>query len=71
MFYNTNTPDTNCKSIFLIEKQIFSGFLKIIGAQNQLHITFYSDLMLKWDIKGWKFDPQTHEYLTFNIPIAH
>ena len=32
-YYNPNTPDTNSKSIFLIEKQGFSGFLKIIGVQ--------------------------------------
>ena len=38
-------PDTNSKSIFHIEKQVFNGFLKNIGAQNQLPITFYSDLM--------------------------
>ena len=29
-------PDTNFKSIFLIEKPVFKGFLKIICAQNQL-----------------------------------
>ena len=33
------------KSIFLIEKPVFNGFLKIIGTQNQLTITFYSDLV--------------------------
>ena len=33
------TPDTNCKSIFLIEKPDIKGFLKIIGAQNELPIT--------------------------------
>ena len=27
-YYNPNTPDTNCKSIFLVER-----FLKIIGVQ--------------------------------------
>ena len=31
--YNPNRPDTNCKSIFLIEKPGFNGFLKIIGVQ--------------------------------------
>ena len=33
-------PDTNCNSIFLIEKPVFNRFLKINGAQNQLPITF-------------------------------
>ena len=34
IYYNPNAPATNCKSIFLNEKkQVFSGFLKIIGAQ--------------------------------------
>ena len=32
-YYNPNTPDTNCKSIFLIEKPGFNKFLKIIGVQ--------------------------------------
>ena len=38
--YNPDTPDTNCKSISNIEKLFFNGFLKIIGEQNQLPITF-------------------------------
>ena len=59
MFYNPNTPDTNCESIFLIEKQFFSGFLKIIGAQNQLPITFYSDLMHNKTLKARNSTP-TH-----------
>ena len=33
-FYNPIMPGTNCKSIFLIKKSVFNGFLKIIGAQN-------------------------------------
>ena len=33
-------PNTNSNSIFLIEKPVFNGFLKIIGAQYQLPITF-------------------------------
>ena len=33
IYYNPNTTDTNFKSIFLNEKQVFSGFLKIIGVQ--------------------------------------
>ena len=32
-YYNLNTPDTNCKSIFLTEKPVFCDFLKIIGVQ--------------------------------------
>ena len=32
-------------SIFLIEKPVFNRFLKIIGVQNQLPITFCSDLV--------------------------
>ena len=39
--YNPNMPVTNCKSIILIEKPEFNGFF---GAQNQLPITFCSDL---------------------------
>ena len=31
--YNLDTPDTNCKSICLIEKPGFNGFLKIIGTK--------------------------------------
>ena len=38
-YYNPNTPDTNYNIIFRIEKL----FLLIIGAQNQLPITFCSD----------------------------
>ena len=38
-YYNPNTPDTNCTSIFLIENPVFKGFLKIIGGPNQLPIT--------------------------------
>ena len=37
-YCNPNTPDANCKSIKLIEKSGFNGFIKIIGTQNQLHI---------------------------------
>ena len=32
-YYNPNSPNTNCKRIFLIEKLFFNGFLKIIGIQ--------------------------------------
>ena len=40
------TPPTQfIISIFLIEKMGFNRFLKIIGAQNQLLITFCSDLV--------------------------
>ena len=34
IYYNPNALDTNCKSIFLNEKKVFSEFLKIIGVQN-------------------------------------
>ena len=44
-YFNPKTPDTNCKSVFLIQKTVFNGCLKIIGAQNLLPITFCSDLM--------------------------
>ena len=33
-YYNPNTPYTTVKSIFLIEKPVFSGFLKIICVQH-------------------------------------
>ena len=35
-----HTPDTNCESIFFIENPVINIFLKIIGAKNQLPITF-------------------------------
>ena len=54
--YNPNTPDTNCKSIFLIEKTFLREFLKINGAQNQLHLSYCSDIL------GYKFDPHTHDF---------
>ena len=59
----------NCKSIFLIEKPVFNGFLKIIGAQNQLPITFCSDLVCNKTLKA-KICPYTHKFITLNIPIA-
>ena len=34
IYYNPNAPDTNCKSIFLYEKQASNGLLKVIGIQN-------------------------------------
>ena len=58
-FYNPNTPNTNCKSIFLIEKPVFNGSLKIIGTQNQLPITFCSDLMRNKTLKAKNSTP-TH-----------
>jgi hypothetical protein len=45
-------PDKNCKNIFLIKNPGFNGFLKIIGAQNQLPITFCSDLMINRALKA-------------------
>ena len=66
-------PDTNCKSIFLIENPVLNGSLKIIGAQNQLPITFCSDLVCNKTLKSkdYEFEPHTHDFLTFTIPIAH
>ena len=58
-YYNKNTPDTNYKSIFLIENPVFNGFLKIIGAQNQLAITFCSDLVCNNSLKAKDSTP-TH-----------
>ena len=58
-YYNPNTPDTICKSIFLIEKPAFNGFLKIIGAQNQLLITFCSDIVCNKTLKARHSTP-TH-----------
>ena len=63
--YNPKTPDTNCISKYLLKGR----FLKIIGLQNQLPITFYSDLMLNKTIKAINSTP-THKFLTFDIPIA-
>ena len=38
-------PTPIVKSIFLIEKPVFNAFLKVIGVQNQLLITFCSNLV--------------------------
>ena len=38
-------PTSIVKSIILIEKLVFNLFLKVIGVQNQLPITFYPDLV--------------------------
>ena len=43
----------------IIEKKNFSGFLKIIGAQNQLLITFLSDLVCNQTIK-YRISIPTH-----------
>ena len=45
---NPKTPDTNCQSVFLIEKPVFNGLLNIFGAQNQLPITFCPDLVNRY-----------------------
>ena len=50
-------PVTNCKSIFLIEKLFFNGFLKIIGVQNQLTITYSSDLVYNKTLKAKNSTP--------------
>ena len=42
MYYNPNPPNTN--GIFFNEKPDFSRFLKVIGLQNLLPITFCTDL---------------------------
>ena len=52
-------PDTICKSIFLIEKLDFNRFLKNIGAQNQLLITFFSNLVCNKPVKARNSTP-TH-----------
>ena len=56
-YYNPNTPDTNCNSIFLIEKPVFNGFLKIIGAKNQLPITFCSFIIRNKTLKARNSTP--------------
>ena len=33
IYYNPNTPDKNLKLYFFMKKQVFGGFLKIIGVQ--------------------------------------
>ena len=50
-------PFTNCKSIFLIEKLFFNGFLKIIGVQNLLTITYCSDLVYNKTLKARNSTP--------------
>ena len=52
--------DTNCKSIFLIEKNGFNGFLKIIGAKNQLPITLCSDLVFIKTLSTRNLTGHTH-----------
>ena len=61
-YYNLNTPGTNSKSIFLIKKLVFNGFLKIIGVQNQLLITFCSDLVRNNSLKARN---STHTHTNF------
>ena len=52
-------------------KNLFYQILNIIGVQNQLLITFCSDIMCnKTCIKGYTIDPLTHELLNFDI-ILH
>ena len=57
-FSNKNYPITiqtrllQIVKAFFIEKTVLNGFLKIVGAQNQLPITFCTDLMCNKDIKG-------------------
>ena len=61
-------PDTNYKSMFIIEKPVVHGFLKIIGAQNQLPITFCSGLVYNKTLKAWNSTSTcTHEFLTFKV----
>ena len=47
------------KYILFLEKPVFNVFLKIIGAQNQLPITFCLDLMLNKTLKARNSTP-TH-----------
>ena len=66
IYNNPNTPDTNLKSIFLIEKPVINEFLKIINAQNQLPITFGSDLVCNRTLKARNSTSTSHEFLTLN-----
>ena len=49
----------NCRSTFLIETPVFNGFLKIISAQNHIHITFCSALVCNKILKA-RNSPPTH-----------
>ena len=52
-YYNLNSPDTNCNKYISYKKKRFSnGFIKIIRAQNQLPITFCSDLVYNKALKA-------------------
>ena len=51
------------KVYFLLKKLDFNGFLKIIGAQNQLPITFCSDLVCNKTLKASKSTLKTHEFI--------
>ena len=41
-YYNPNMHNAQCTSIFLLKPKFSNRFLKIIGARNQIHITFCS-----------------------------
>ena len=45
--------------MFLIEELVLNGSFKIISAQNQLHVTFCSDLMRNKTLKAKNSTP-TH-----------
>ena len=56
LYYNPNTPETNCKRIFLIKNPFFNGFLKIIGARIKSNTyQFYSDFVCNNILKTINF----------------
>ena len=50
--------------IFLIEKKVFNGFFKIVSVQNQLPITFCSDLVFDKTLKVRNFTPKHTNFLS-------
>ena len=56
-FLNKKYLTIQTRPIFLIEKPDFNGFLKIIGGQNQLPITFSSHLMRNKTLKARNSTP--------------
>ena len=56
---NQTRPTQIVKVYFLLKNCFFNRFLKIIGAQNQLAITFFSDSMRNKTLKARNLTP-TH-----------
>ena len=58
-FIAIQTCPTQIVKVYFLLKNCFNGFLKIIGVQNQLPITFYSELIRNKTIKARNSTPHT------------